>query len=264
MNLGFSKMSIFEERASFGFNEQALDVDLQAFKNIVYSRRSVRIYEPVPIPEAVVYECLDMALKAPNSSNLQPWEFYWVRTAQKKRDIIEACLSQPAAATASELIVCVARIKTWKRNRDLLVHELQKLKEQGTNVPNSVFNYYLKVVPLAYTQGIFGFFGFCKKILISIIGLRRIIPREPTSVSQLKTWAIKSTALACENLMLAFRAYGFDSCPMEGYDSVRVKKVLNLPSDSEIVMIISAGKRNPERMYGPQIRLDKNLFIKEV
>ena len=32
-------------------------------------------------------------------------------------------------------------------------------------------------------------------------------------------WAHKSTALACENLMLSLRAYGYDSCPMEGMDS---------------------------------------------
>ena len=30
-------------------------------------------------------------------------------------------------------------------------------------------------------------------------------------------WAIISAALVCENLMLAFRAYGYDSWAMEGF-----------------------------------------------
>ena len=64
--------------------------------------------------------------------------------------------------------------------------------------------------------------------------------------------------------MLSLRAAGYDSCPMEGMDGVRVKKLLNLPSQAEICMVISAGKRAPGGVYGPRIRFDSSYFIHEV
>jgi nitroreductase len=77
-------------------------------------------------------------------------------------------------------------------------------------------------------------------------------------------WAQKSTALACENYMLAMTAHGFDTCPMEGMDSVRIKRLLNLPRAAEICMVISAGKRADTGVYGPRVRFDSARFVKEV
>ena len=62
--------------------------------------------------------CLELALLAPNSSNLQPWEFYWVRSPEKKQNLVSYCLGQPAAATAQELVVAVARPDYWKINQE--------------------------------------------------------------------------------------------------------------------------------------------------
>ena len=89
------------------------------------------------------------------------------------------------------------------------------------------------------------------------MGLSRPIPREPVSFSDMKIWAQKSTALACQNLMLSFRAFGYDSCPMEGIDSRRIKKLLNLHKTDQICMVISAGKRSKNGVYGKRIRLVK-------
>ena len=80
----------------------------------------------------------------------------------------------------------------------------------------------------------------------------------------MRVWAHKSTALACENLMLAFRAFGYDSCPMEGFDPKRVKKLLNLPKKAEVCMIISAGKRAENGVFTPRIRMKRDKFIFEI
>ena len=58
-------------------------------------------------------------------------------------------------------------------------------------------------------------------------------------------------------------AINYDTCPMEGYDSARVKKILKLPKDAVVTMIISAGKRASNGVYGPRIRMDKDLFLFE-
>ena len=55
--------------------------------------------------------------------------------------------------------------------------------------------------------------------------------------------------------MLIMRSKGYDTCPMEGFDSLRVKKTLSLPRSAEINMIISCGIRDEKGIYGDQIRV---------
>ena len=64
--------------------------------------------------------------------------------------------------------------------------------------------------------------------------------------------------------MLSMRAYGFDTCPMEGFDSSRLKKTLKLPKKAQICMVISAGSRAKNGVYGKRFRLNKERFIKIV
>jgi nitroreductase len=229
---------------------------------VVASRRSVRKYTNEPLPEEDMRACLRAALLAPTSSNLQCWEFHWVKSAEKKSALIKACLSQSAASTAAELIVAVARTRTWPDIRRRMLEHL-KSDEDAQRPGSPLHDYYTKIVPFFYSQGPLGSFGLIKKILFFIIGFFRPVPREPTSLSDMRIWATKTTALACENLMLALRARGYDSCPMEGMDSSRVRKILQLPRDAVVVMVISAGKRAPRGIYGKQIRFDEALFIKE-
>jgi len=49
------------------------------FFEAVNKRRSVRKFTNTEVPEDVMRKCLKASLQAPNSSNLQPWEFYWIR-----------------------------------------------------------------------------------------------------------------------------------------------------------------------------------------
>src|SRR5574344_485266 len=85
------------------------DIDVDNFKLVLQSRRSVRKFTEKQIPNDILEQCLDLALLAPNSSNLQPWTFYVVQNQAKKQQLVKACLGQLAAKTAAELIVCVAR-----------------------------------------------------------------------------------------------------------------------------------------------------------
>ena len=239
-------------------------IDADEFRKVVHSRRSVRVFDGTPVPEAAMREILDIGLLAANSSNLQSWEFYWARSPEKKAAVVEACLSQPAAKTAAELVVCVARTETWKRSAKLMLKRFDEEEKSGKKVPAPVRSYYSHLVPLAYGQGPLGVMGLIKKIIVFFRGLSAPTPREPTSYSQMRTWAVKTTALACQNIMLAARALGYDSCPMEGCDSRRIAKILDLPSDAVFVMVISIGKRKIEGIYGPRIRFDKSLFVHEV
>ena len=54
----------------------------------IKSRRSVRVFNEEKILEEDMRKCLELTVLAPNSSNLQPWEFYWVRSENKKEKLI--------------------------------------------------------------------------------------------------------------------------------------------------------------------------------
>lgn len=254
--------SIFAEIPDFKYDSEGLrPVSAEAFENILHNRRSVRVYSEEAVPEEVMHKLLDYALMAPNSSNLQPWEFYWVRSQDKKKALVKACFSQPAARTAQELIVCVAKIKTWPKVRKLM---LEHLKDEN-GFPKRGTDYYKTLVPMVYTQGVFSFIGFSKSVFYFFAGFFRVVPREPVSRNDMKVWATKSTALAAQNIMMGASALGYDTCPMEGLDSKRVKKILGLGKDSLIVMAISVGKRDPQRgVYGPRIRMPREEFVKTV
>ena len=104
----------------------------------IETRRSVRKYTSETVPRPVMEKALQAALLAPNTSNLQPWEMYWVCNPQKKAQLVTACLSQSTAATAAELVVFVARTDTWRRNRKLV---LEALNKRG-NPPQQQVDYY--------------------------------------------------------------------------------------------------------------------------
>lgn len=231
------------------------------FRKLVEARRSVRKYTEEQIPDDIVMDCLDLALLAPNSSNLQPWEFYRIKNIDVRRDVVTACFSQSAAKTASELIVCVARRDTWRKNSKQMLAEFAKLPVETPKVAKI---YYGKLVPFVYTVGWFNILTPFKWLFNTIVGTFKVVPRDPISSYGMNTWAVKSTALACENLMLAFRAHGYDTCPMEGFDSWKIKKAVGLPCKSEIVMIISAGRRADGGVYGPRLRFPSDQFIKTV
>jgi nitroreductase len=239
--------------------EPAVQCSWDEFQKVITSRRSVRVFDQTPVPEAVIQQSIDMALIAPTSSNLQQSEFYWVRSPAKKKELISYCLSQPAAATASELVVVIARTDTWKRNCQRVLSELRRL-----GAPSSVISYYEQLVPLAYSAGPLGLMNFFKRIYFLVKGLTGVTPREPKSFGDLRVWSHKSTALAAENFMLSIRAQGFDTCPMEGHDSLRVRRLLGLPSGAEVNMVIGVGARSPTGVYGPRLRLDRELFVFEV
>ena len=64
--------------------------------------------------------------------------------------------------------------------------------------------------------------------------------------------------------MLGLVAEGFDSCPMEGFDEKKVKKILNLNRNCHVVMILGIGKAAKDGVYGDRYRIEKNLVIKKV
>tara|TARA_B100001029_G_C15047083_1_gene447948 strand:- start:378 stop:1085 length:708 start_codon:yes stop_codon:yes gene_type:complete len=233
------------------------------FFELISKRRSVRKFSNIDVPESVMKKCLNASVLAANSSNLQPWEFYWVRNKEKKKLIVEACFSQNAAKTAKELVVAVSRIDTWKRNKNFIVEDYKK---KNKFIP-IIDKYYNRLIPFAYYHDRFGIVGFIKYIFfifIKIIGFFKPVPRGPIWKHDLFEVVTKTTSLACQNFMMSLVAEGFDSCPMEGFDEKRIKKILKLNWQCHVVMIFGIGKSDSNGVYGERFRINENLVIKEI
>ena len=227
------------------------------FDKIVRTRRSVRRYKKTHINDDDVKDSIHHASLAPNSSNLQLWEFYHIISEELKNKISKACFDQPAARTANQFVVIVTRKDLWNKRR---IFNINTIKNKSLNTSdkslknrNLALKYYKYLIPTIYKE-FFGLLGYFRYINAMIIGLFRPIYRQVTS-SDMRVVAHKSSALAAQNFMLSMTSKGYDTCPMEGFDSLRVKRILSLPYSSEINMVISCGIRDDEGVYGKQIRV---------
>lgn len=142
------------------YHEDPPAIDAAEFQKVIDSRRAVRMFEREPVPEDIVARCLANGLLAPNSSNLQPWEFYRIKNQETKKHLVKACLNQTAAREASELIVVVARTATWRAHA---AEMLALFKRAGDRAPRMALTYYGKVVPFVYSMGVLGILGLVKR-----------------------------------------------------------------------------------------------------
>ncbi|MFX0557509.1 nitroreductase family protein [Maribacter sp. CXY002] len=222
-------------------------------------RRSTRVYTDQPIDPEKVKQCLMNAALAPTSSNLQLWEFYHITDKEALGKMAVACFNQSAAKTAQQIVVVVARKDLWRKrakaNLDYLskVYDKEDLSERDIKRKKMVFNYYGKLIPTLYTDFL-GILGWIKYVIFQVVGLFKPIYRQ-TRLSDMRIVAHKSAGLAAENFMVSMAAMGLDTCPMEGSDTLRIKKILGLPSGAEINMVIGCGIRDEKGIYGPRFRV---------
>ena len=242
---------------------------LKTVSEAIEYRRSVRKYLDIELDEEKVKNCIRNATLAPNSSNMQLWEFYHVTDDDTLKKLSKACFDQNAAKTAINMVVFVARRDKWreraKYNLDFLEDMFDKQEKEGKDVERRrkvSIRYYKKLMPTIYTDFL-GIIGYYKKILSFFIGLFRPIYRE-VLFSDSRVITHKSVALAAENFMLSMAEIGYDTCPMEGSDTTRVKKILKLPSKAEITMIIGCGIRAENGVYTERFRVPFDDVYKKV
>jgi nitroreductase len=237
----------------------------EEFQEIINYRRSNRVFDAnTPVPEEVMQKSLERAVLSPNSSNMQLWEFYWIKSDEELKTFIPLCLNQQAARTAKQMVVFVTRKDKWRQRanwnlekiKSTIVGEPNKLQKKGTD-------YYGKVMPLLYMNDGFGIMSTIRRSISFFAGLRKPFFRTGGVANQ-RIMVHKSCALAAQTFMLSIAAEGFHSCPMEGFDEKRVKRALKLPRGAEINMIISVGKGTEEGIWGPRFRVpnDEVIFIR--
>lgn len=238
-----------------------------SFIEAVQYRRSVRVYdENKEIDAEIVKKCIRQATLAPNSSNMQLWEFHHITSKEILEKLAVACLEQSAATTAKQLVVVVVRKDLWKQRTKSNLNNLNKLfgeksKSQYTSREKFAMNYYKKLMPFVYADFL-GIFGYIKYFISWLAGIFKPSYRQLRN-SDMRVVTHKSAGLAAQTFMLSMAAEGYDTCPMEGTDSLRIKKILHLPSGSEINMTIACGIRKPEGVYGERFRIPFDEIYKQ-
>jgi nitroreductase len=228
-------------------------------EEIINYRRSVRHYKKLPLDSEKVKHCIELATLAPNSSNMQLWEFYHVTNPETLKQLSVACLDQMAATTAQQMVVFVTRQDLYnKRAKEMMALETQNVlkntpKEKQDKRIKRWQMYYGKVIPFLYARFL-GIFGLIRKVIVNIVGLFRAIVYQ-VSENDVRVVVHKTCALAAQTFMLAMANEQYDTCPMEGFDSRKVKNILNLPFGAEINMVISCGIREEQGVWGDRMRV---------
>jgi nitroreductase len=231
--------------------------EAKIFDHIVEERRAIRRYdESKTMPKEVVERSLQRARLAPSSSNMQLYEFYRITKKDDLKTLARYCMNQGTATTAQEMVVVVVRLDKYKERAKHNHDNLAKIWK-GVNDKRfkRVDNYYRKLMPAFYFTDPFGLVGWIKKLIVTLVGLRRPVVRE-VGKKDMHVTGHKSAALAAQTFMLSVTSEGFGTCPMEGMDSKRIKKWLKLPRRAEINMVISAGvPKFPEALYNERLRV---------
>lgn len=230
-------------------------------EEVLQFRRSVRVYDKnQKIETEVVKKCLELSTLAPSSSNMQLYEFYHITNPKILKKISAACFNQTAASTAQEMVVFVVRQDLYKKRSQAVlnfekdnIRRNSPLERQDKRIKDREL-YYGKIMPFLYAR-FFGILGFFRKMIAVPVSFFRPMMLQ-VSENDARVVAHKSCGLAAQTFMIAMANEEYDTCPMEGFDSKRVKDILNLPNGAEINMIISCGKRKGnEGIWGDRFRV---------
>jgi nitroreductase len=206
-----------------------------AFEALARQRRSVRNFKPDPLPEGLLERLLDAARWAPSGYNLQPTHFYVVTNSAIKPDLRIACMDQRQITEAPATVVFLGDRRVASNNFEQMLRS-----EEEAGILHPKYRASLeKYVPLAFDTGPLGFGWLWKATLPSV--RRLALPTPELPAIHRRFWLAKQVSLSAMVFMLAAAAAGAGTCPMEGFDENRLKRVLGIPAHMLVVMVVPVG-----------------------
>ncbi len=190
----------------------------------IEERRSVKHFDPAHVmTEEELQQILSLALLSPTSFNIQNWRFVQVRDTELRRKVREVAWNQAQVTDASLLFVLCGDLKAWE-------------KEPGRYWRNASKEAQDFIVPAidAYYRG------------------REAVQRDEV---------MRSCGIMAQTLMLTAKSMGYDACPMVGFDFEAVGRLINLPEDHVVAMMLAIGKAvKPANPRGGQLPLEEVLI----
>jgi nitroreductase len=175
-------------------------------KQAIVERRSVKHFDSThEMTEAEIQELMQYAILSPTAFNIQHWRFVRVKDKDKRQKIQDASWGQVQVSEASLLLVLCADLNAWEKQPE----------RYFKNTPAEVRDMLLPAIENYYTNHHEGQRDEC----------------------------FRSTSIAAMNIMLMAKGMGYDSCPMDGFDFDKIAKIINLPHDHIVTMMITIGKK---------------------
>ena len=158
-------------------SDWASQVDDDWFWQLIRGRRSVRRYLPDPVERSLLEKLLTAAIWAPSAHNRQPWRFCVVTTDPAKQDLSERMAARWRADLSADGV-----------DAALIERRLRISHARITGAP---------------------------ALVAASVSLEEM-DDYPDRRRQDAEWlmAVQSTALACQNLLLAAHQYGLAACWM--------------------------------------------------
>jgi nitroreductase len=193
-------------------------------KEAIASRRSVKHFDPEHvISEAEIDELMSHVIMSPTAFNIQHWRFVRVVDAEKRQQIKTASWEQAQVTDASVLFVLCADLNAWEKQPE----------RYWRDAPQAVQDFLLPAISDYYTN-------------------HHQAQRDE---------CLRSASIAAMSIMLMAREMGYDSCPMDGFDFDKVARIINLPHDHIITMMVVIGKKKEEaRPRSGQLPLNEVLL----
>lgn len=171
----------------------------------IQNRRAVKHYDSTHrLTDAETRQLMEAAMQAPTAFNIQNWRFVTVTDPAVRTQIRAAAWDQAQVTDASLLIVMCADLDAWKNDA----------ARYWKNAPQPVQDYLVPAIGQYYKD-------------------RTQVQRDE---------CMRSCGLAGMTIMLAAKAMGYDSCPMDGFDFDAVGKIIKLPESHVIAFMIAVGK----------------------
>jgi nitroreductase len=219
---------------------------LDDYEALARKRRATRHFTADPIDPALVDRLLAIAQWAPSGYNLQPARFVVVTDRTVRPALRKACMDQPQIEEAPVVIVFAGDHRAYEDHFEETVTLDTAAGATGPQYISALRKY----VPLAMRRDPLSWLW--KALLLPIVRIFRPIPDLPAVHKRL--WLAKQTMLCAMNFMLAAEAAGLNTLPMEGFDTARVRRALNLPASWEPMLVVPLGHAIPGS-HPPKTRL---------
>lgn len=215
---------------------------LDDYEALVRKRRATRHFDPTPVGSPLVDRLLAIAQRAPSGYNLQPARFAVVTDRAVRPALRRACMDQAAIEEAPVVVVFAADHRAYE---DHFEETLALDLAAGATTPEYV-EFLRGILPIAFRRDPLS--RFWKTALLPLVRWFRPVPDLPAVNKRL--WLGKQTMLSAMSFMLAAEAAGLNTLPMEGFDTARVRRVLELPRSWEPMLVVALGYSQP--MTTPQ------------
>ncbi len=224
-------------------------------------RHAVRKFSEREVSDETLRGLLELANRSPSGFNLQPWHFIIVRDPVLRNLLSHVALDQRQVSDAPATVVFVSDPSAYKTTYPKV---LKIAVEQGA-LSSQAAKRYRNTVRLLFLTGPLNVIGFFKNIGATLHHLMRPTPKIIATKSEAGHYVMSQTMLAAATFMIAAKAAGLDTSPMEGFDEYRLKKLLAIPPRMRVGIIVAVGyaAETGDKVMSVRLPLEEKLSINQ-